>query len=68
MDTSTIILAALPLVVIQVILLVYCLIDLIKRDKNTVKGQNKWIWGIVIVVVNILGPIVYLILGRTEES
>jgi hypothetical protein len=60
-----IILLAIPLVLIELGLLAFALFDLIKR--KSVKGGNKWVWGLIIVVVNFIGPIVYLIVGRGEE-
>jgi hypothetical protein len=65
LSQSQIILLVLPLVIIELGLLGFALYDLIKRKK--VKGGNKWVWGVVIVFVNFIGPIVYLVLGRGEE-
>lgn len=54
-----------PLVVIEFGLLIFALVDLVKRPK--VKGDNKLLWGILIVLVGIIGPLVYFILGREED-
>lgn len=59
------ILLIIPLAAIQVGLLGFALYDLIKRNK--VKGGNKILWGVVIVLVNIIGPILYLAIGREED-
>jgi len=56
----------LPLLIIQGILLLIAGIDLIKRDKSTVRGGNKVIWVIVILLASMIGPIIYLTVGRTE--
>lgn len=53
-----------PLFVIQIGLLIFALFDLIKREKT--RGP-KWVWVLVIVFVNMIGPIVYFIVGREEE-
>ncbi len=53
-----------PLLILQLILLVVALVDLIKRQK--VRGDNKVLWALLIVLVNIIGPVVYLIFGREE--
>jgi len=53
-----------PLIIIEIVLLVIALVDLVKRER--VKGGNKLVWVLVIVLVNIIGPIIYLILGREE--
>jgi len=54
-----------PLVVIQLILIVFCLVDLVHREK--VRGLPKWAWGIIICLGELIGPIVYLLVGRAEE-
>ena len=53
----------LPLIVIQVGLMIFALIDLSRR--STTRGP-KWVWALVIIVVNIIGPIVYFVVGREE--
>jgi len=54
-----------PLVLVELGLLAFALYDLIKRKH--VRGGNKWLWGIIIVVVEFFGPILYFVLGREEE-
>ena len=54
-----------PLILVELGLIGFALYDLIKRKR--VKGGNKWVWGIVIVLVNFFGPIIYFVLGREEE-
>ncbi|MHB1119984.1 MAG: PLDc N-terminal domain-containing protein [Bellilinea sp.] len=53
-----------PIVLIQLGLMIFALTDLIRRERT--KGP-KWMWAIIIVVVNIIGPVVYLIAGRDES-
>ncbi len=53
-----------PLLIIQIALIIVALIDLIQRDK--VRGNNKVLWALLIVLVNIIGPIIYLFIGREE--
>ncbi len=52
-----------PLVVVQLGLMVYCLIDLAKREKT--KGP-KWLWAIVVILGELIGPVIYLLFGRDE--
>jgi hypothetical protein len=54
-----------PLVLVQLVLVVICLVDLTRREK--VKGLPKWAWGIIICLGELIGPIVYLLIGRAEE-
>ena len=54
----------LPLVIIQFILMVVAIIDLI-RVRNT--NGPKWLWAIIIILGNMIGPIIYFIVGRRNE-
>jgi hypothetical protein len=53
-----------PVVLLQLILMIVALIDLIRREKT--RFLPKWVWAIVIILGELLGPIVYLVLGREE--
>lgn len=52
-----------PLLVLQLILIVAALLDLSKRGQT--RGP-KWIWVLVIVFVNFIGPLLYFLVGRDE--
>jgi hypothetical protein len=52
-----------PVILLQLGLMVFALIDLIRREKT--RG-SKWLWAIVIVLGELLGPILYLLVGREE--
>ncbi|MFH2039590.1 MAG: PLD nuclease N-terminal domain-containing protein [Chloroflexota bacterium] len=54
-----------PVVIVQLILLVVALLDLLKREKT--RGP-KWVWVLVILFVNLFGPIIYFLFGRDNES
>jgi Phospholipase_D-nuclease N-terminal len=43
---------------------VIALLDLLRRQKT--RGP-KWAWGLAILFVQMIGPILYLVLGREEE-
>jgi len=55
-----------PLFVLEVVLLVIALVDLVKRQR--VRGGNKLVWVLVIVFIEIIGPAIYLLLGRKEDA
>ena len=65
MNLGQLVALVIPLVLVQLGLVAFALYDLVRRER--VRGDNKWVWGIIIVVVNIIGPILYLLLGREEE-
>jgi hypothetical protein len=53
-----------PVLIIQLVLIVIALIDLVKREHTL---GPKWLWALIILFVNFIGPIVYFIVGRKEE-
>ena len=54
-----------PIVVIQLGLMIVALHDL-ESDERRVRGGSKLLWVLVIVFVNVVGPIIYLIGGRED--
>ncbi len=52
-----------PLVVLQLILMIVALVDLAKREKT--RGP-KWLWVIIVVIGELLGPILYFVIGRED--
>jgi hypothetical protein len=52
-----------PVVLIELGLMIFALTDLIRRERT--KGP-KWMWAILIILVQIIGPVVYLLAGREE--
>jgi hypothetical protein len=53
-----------PLFLIQLVLMFFALLDLYRREST--RGP-KWVWILVIIFVNTIGPIIYFVLGREEE-
>jgi hypothetical protein len=64
--TTSLLLILLPLVIIELGLVVFSLVDLFKPERRVI-GDNKLIWALVIVVVGTIGPIVYLLIGRKQN-
>jgi len=54
-----------PILVIQLGLMIAALYDL-EQEERRVRGGSKLVWALVIVFVNIVGPIVYFTAGREE--
>ena len=63
--SADLVLILLPLVVIEIGLVVFSLIDLFRPERQ-VLGDNKLIWALVILLVGTIGPIVYLLVGRKQ--
>ena len=53
-----------PLLLIQLALMIVALVDIARRPKT--RGP-KWVWVLVVIFINFIGPIVYFVLGREEE-
>lgn len=53
--------AIVPIIVLQFVLMTIALISCMKEE-NT-KGP-KWVWVLVIIFVNLLGPVLYFVIGR----
>lgn len=54
-----------PILALQLGLLVFALYDL-TRPGRRVKGGSKVVWALIIIFVNLLGPILYFLVGREE--
>lgn len=72
MDTSNIIEVLLkflpffiPVIILQVSLQIYSIVNLVKR--NRVRFNNKLLWGIIILLFGLIGPVSYLLLRGDEE-
>jgi hypothetical protein len=56
----------LPLLAIQLLLVLVALRDLLRPERR-VKGDNKWLWALIIVLGEVLGPLLYFAVGRENE-
>ena len=54
----------LPLIILQLVLMIAALIDLARRPST--RGP-KWVWVLVIIFINTIGPIIYFLVGRGED-
>ena len=52
-----------PIIVLELALVVAALVDLVRRERT--RGP-KWVWALVILFVNLVGPIIYFVAGREE--
>ena len=63
-DPNVLLLIA-PLVLLELGLLIAAIADLL-RDDRAVRWNNKGLWAVVIVLVNVIGPILYFLVGRVD--
>jgi hypothetical protein len=64
--STSLLLILLPLVVIELGLVVFSLVDLFKPERRVI-GDNKLVWALIIVLIGTIGPIVYLLAGRKQN-
>ena len=65
MTDQQILLLLTPVILIQLGLIVFALRDLLRPERQ-VRGDSKLMWGLIIVLVNLVGPILYFLVGRRE--
>ncbi|OIO92905.1 MAG: hypothetical protein AUK03_09085 [Anaerolineae bacterium CG2_30_64_16] len=53
-----------PIIVLQLALMIFALIDLARRERT--RGP-KWLWVVIIVLGELIGPILYFVIGQEEE-
>ena len=64
LDPGVLLLVA-PLVLLQLGLLIFAIADLL-RDDRAVRWNNKGLWAVIIVLVNVIGPVLYFLVGRVD--
>ncbi|WP_020618233.1 PLD nuclease N-terminal domain-containing protein [Paenibacillus daejeonensis] len=57
--------AIVPFIVLNVILIVVALIDLFRSEQT--RGP-RWMWILIIVFLQLVGPVSYFIVGRRREA
>jgi hypothetical protein len=53
-----------PVLIIQLALMIFALWDLLHQP---VTRGPRWLWFVVVIFVNIIGPILYFTIGREER-
>jgi hypothetical protein len=52
-----------PVIVLQLGLQIWALVDLARREAT---NGPKWLWAVIIIAGELLGPVIYFIAGRKE--
>jgi hypothetical protein len=63
---SAIIAILIPIVVLELILLIAALYDL-TRPGRRVRGDSKLMWGLIVIFISAISPILYFLVGREPE-
>lgn len=56
------------IVVVAVALAIFCLVQVIQSRGQQVRGMPRWAWVPVIVLLPLIGPIAWLVLGRPRDG
>ena len=54
--------------VVVVVLTVYTLVDCALLNRSRVRGLPRWVWIFVIVLIPVIGPVLWLLIGRGRAS
>lgn len=64
MDIEALLPVIIPLVLLQAVLFIVALVHILRHD--TYKHGNRTLW-VLVIFINIIGPVLYFTLGRSEE-
>jgi hypothetical protein len=64
-EISKLLIFLIPVILIQYGLMIFAIVQIIKNDVNYLP---KWGWILIVVLVNIIGSVVFLIIGRKKEK
>ena len=56
----------LPLIIIQLGLMIFAIVDIARKGKT--KNLNVLVWIIIVVCINMIGPILYFVFGRSDTG
>lgn len=61
------VLLLLPIIVLGLVILLWALVDVIRRPESRLRYLPKWAWLLVVLLGSTLGQLTYLILGRDNS-
>lgn len=65
-DLGLLLAIIIPIVILELALLIAAVYDL-TRPGRRVRGDNKVVWALIIVFLQIIGPLLYFFIGREQE-
>lgn len=54
-----------PVLIIQLILMIIAVVHIVKHDNFKVGSKPMWLF--IVIIINIIGPILYFVLGKEDE-
>jgi hypothetical protein len=64
LSTGQLVALVIPIVLVDLGLKAFAIRDLVRTDR--VDDDRKWLWGVVVLFFNLLGPLLYFLIGRRE--
>ena len=64
-DALDLLLKLWPLLVLQLVLMIWALADLLRR--RSTRNLSVPVWIAIVIIVNFFGPIAYFLFGRAEQ-
>jgi hypothetical protein len=58
----------LPIIIIQIVFQIIAIVDLVRHPNEEIRGGSKALWVVVIIILEILGPVIYFIFGRKYNA
>ena len=56
--------AIVPILVLQLILMITALVSCIREEKT---NGPKWLWILIILIIDLIGPVLYFVVGRRND-
>ena len=56
--------AIVPILVLQLILMMIALVSCLREEKT---NGPKWVWVLIIIFINLIGPVLYFVVGRRND-
>ena len=53
-----------PILVLDLILRITALVSCIREEKT---NGPKWLWILIILIINLIGPVLYFVVGRRND-
>ncbi|WP_058259554.1 PLDc N-terminal domain-containing protein [Fenollaria timonensis] len=54
-----------PIIILEIALMIYSLRHVLKHDRYKFGSRTMWI--LIVIIIQIIGPILYLTIGREDE-
>ena len=53
-----------PILILQFILMIIALVSCLREEKT---NGPKWVWILIILFINLIGPVLYFVVGRRND-